>query len=128
MRWSRTVLLLDGGWLLAIGLALAISIALGHVVGPGPYAVGFMEATLLVAVAGGGLLAAGLLARRRVLWHAFAIGFHVVLLSVDLGFLPALASIGLPASVPVVEAVLHTLFVAAHGAGIVKVRGGAPAS
>jgi len=122
LRWSRTVLLVDGALLIGIGLFASGAAIQSYVDGSGPfstvvqdqpYVVGFVESGLLIAVIGAGLLAAS--RRPHPRWHGWAVLAHGTLIAIDLGFLDTLGSIGVPTTVVIALALLHAVSIAAHG-------------
>jgi hypothetical protein len=138
-RWSRITLVLDACFLLFMGLSATASALMSSANGSGvmgslflgqPFVLGFVEATLLVAVIGAGLLLAAFREPRPVTWHVFAIIAHVALACVDIGYADSIATLGMGGTGYTLP-VLHALFVVAHLVGIRLVRSApapAPAS
>jgi hypothetical protein len=121
-RWSRATLMTDGCFLLIMGVLTVVLANQSHANGSGPfgnalerqpYVVGFVEAALLIAVIGGGLLTAGLLTPIR-LWHIFAMLAHITLASIDLSYRDTMASMDLATANLTALAVIHALFTTAH--------------
>jgi hypothetical protein len=129
-RWSQAILLTDGLFLVSMGVFLSISATQSHADGSGPfgrvlegqpYVVGFVEAALLIAVIGSGLLAAGVLAPTRI-WHGWAVLAHLALAGVDLSYMDTMASMQLPTANVIALVTTHALFITAHGTRLVVMR------
>lgn len=128
--WARVLLLVDGSFFLIVGAFVSIIANQGHTDGKGPfgralegqpYVVGFVEAGLLIAVIGAGLVVSGLRTPSR-LWHGWAILAHGTLAAVDLTYMGAMASMHLPATNLVALVLIHTVCIAAHVAALAGSR------
>lgn len=128
--WTRWLLLVDGSFLVAIGVFVSVLADQGHTAGRGPFAealegqpyvVGFVEAGLLIAVIGVGLLVPALRTPSR-LWHGWAMLAHGTLAGVDLSYMDAMESMRLPATSVVALVLVHAAFSAAHVTALVAGR------
>ena len=129
-RWSRITLVLDACFLLVMGISATVSAWMSSANGSGimgslfrgqPFVLGFVEATLLVAVIGAGLMIAAVGEQRPTAWHVFALIAHVALASVDIGYVDEVAALGMGGSGYTVP-VIHGLFIVAHVIGLRSIR------
>lgn len=120
--WTKVLLLVDGSFFLLVGVFVSVIANQGHADGRGPFGralegqphvVGFVEAGLLIAVIGAGLIVVGLRAPSR-LWHGWAVLAHSTLAAVDLTYMGEMASMHLPATNLLALVLVHTVFIAAH--------------
>jgi hypothetical protein len=134
-RFSRITLVVDGCFLVFMGVITVVGVFQGWSTGTGPmgqamhgrpYVAGFAEAALFIGVIGLGLLGAGLFAASWM-WHVFAVLAHATLMSIDIGFRVETAQLGIDTSTLTVLTVLHAVFILAHLFNLTRVRTAVPA-
>jgi hypothetical protein len=117
---SRTVLRLDGGFLLVAGGAAMIIETVGHFLGVGPlaqtkgspYTIGSFEAHGLAIIFAILLIRAATLSE-RFLWHGFGLVVHLLLGCSNLLYWSSFIQLNV-VPVGVITTALHFVFVIAH--------------
>lgn len=126
----RFILFVDATFLIVMGIGSYIFDRLSYAAGTGvfgnalrnqPYVLGFVEAALLIAVIGIGLLLAGF-SRPATAWHVTAILAHVALMSVDLGYRDLMTTLGIDAAFAPAIATVHVVLIIGHLVAAVRTR------
>lgn len=134
-KFSRITLIVDGCFLLFMGVVTVVGVFQGWSTGTGPmgqamhgqpYVAGFAEAALFIGVIGLGLLGAGLFATSWM-WHVFAVLAHATLMSIDIGFRTETSQLGIDTSTLTLLTVLHAVFILTHLYNVTRIRASVPA-
>lgn len=123
--WHRSLVRVDGGFLLLIGLSLFVAVLVGYFTGRGPmgdylhgmaYTIGFAEAfglAIMIAVVLLGMAKAGDLRP----WMGLALAVHALLGGANLLFWEIFDQTGMVA-MGVIVTIIHGLFVIAHASAL----------
>jgi hypothetical protein len=134
-RWPKVTLIVDSIFFLLMGISSWVFDRQSYSEGSGPFGdalrgsphvLGFVEAHMLVAVIGLGLLAAAFTGPSAT-WQVFAIVAHISLASVDLGYRDQADQLGgVSGTLPVIVSI-HAVLIVAHIVGITRARTSSPA-